>query len=490
VGYVIDRVLISARQEISHRFLACCFLATATIPAALPNHCLHVGVGVDVVGKGFDGYRWRLRCLRLSQAASLATGSPTSSPVPACRRFGTFWPALERINEKSSVAASSVSSVFSDRAARCLEDLVADHERQGGLDTDDVYRLMSAHGLDPDEAGDVLAQLKARGLDPSETGKIDLDDVLRSADLRDALGYLFEQIRGIALLAPEDEVALGRRIALGQAAELSLEACPDNRDLMLQVVDGRSAREALVLANVRLVVSIARRHQGLGMDLVDVVQEGIFGLIRAAEKFDYTLGYKFSTYATWWIRQSITRGVADRGRLIRLPVHYVETVNRVRKQSFTLGRRLGRPPKLKELAEDLGMEPATVQAALDHARLPVSLDAELPGTEMTLAEAVAYEAPGVEEEVFAELEREAVAARLDALRAFLVAHRSGVSAAGAEILERRFGFTDGRLWTLEELGQEFGVSRERVRQVQEKILSSPKLRELFADLDPLLETIL
>jgi RNA polymerase sigma factor (sigma-70 family) len=380
--------------------------------------------------------------------------------------------------------------VSSDRAARCLDDVVADHERQGGLDTDDVYRLITTHGLNPDETASVLARLKQLGLEPTETVKIDLDDVLRSADLRDALGHLFEQIRGIPLLAPEDEVALGRRIALGQAAELSLGASPESRDLMLQVVDGRSAREALILANVRLVISIARRHQGLGLDLVDVVQEGMFGLIRAAEKFDYTLGYKFSTYATWWIRQSVTRGVADRGRLIRLPVHYLETVNRVRKQSFALERQLGRPPKLMELARELAMQPATVQAALEHARLPVSLDAELPGTEMTLAEAVTYQTPDVEEEVFEELQRQAVAARLDALRTFLVAHRSGASASGTEILERRFGFTDGRLWTLEELGQEFGVTRERVRQVLDKILSSPKLRELFADLDPFLETTL
>jgi len=380
--------------------------------------------------------------------------------------------------------------VFTDRALRCLDDLVADHERQGGLDTDDVYRLVSAHGLDPDEAGTVLARLKQLGLSPTDTEKIDLDDVLRTEDLRDALGHLFEQIRNIALLAPEDEVALGRRIALGQAAQRSLETRPDNHDLMRQVLDGRSARELLVLANVRLVVSIARRHQGFGLELVDVVQEGMFGLIRAAEKFDYTLGYKFSTYATWWIRQSISRGLADRGRLIRLPVHYVETVNRIRNHSFSLERQMGRPPKLKELAEGLDMEPATVQAALDHARLPLSLDAELPGAEMTLAETIAYEVPGVEEEVLEALQRQAVAARLDALHAFLVTHRSGASASGAEILARRFGFADGRPWTLEELGQEFGVTRERVRQVQDKILSSSKLRELFADLDPRLETSL
>jgi RNA polymerase primary sigma factor len=229
------------------------------------------------------------------------------------------------------------------------------------------------------------------------------------------------------------------------------------------------------------LMSIARRYVGRGLELDDILQEGMFGLMRAADKFDYTMGYKFSTYATWWIRQSIERGIANTARAIRLPVHYVEEVNRVTSMRDRMERRLGRVPSLDELAFHLEIEKARVQAALDHARGCVSLDLLVGDGDVSLGDLLGSVGSSPQRQVEQKLIQETVAARLENYGAY--AQRPYQRINPVEVLKRRFGFMpDGRCRTLEDIGDEMGVTRERIRQIEKKALTDPYIRTLFSDL--------
>lgn len=375
----------------------------------------------------------------------------------------------------------------SERATACVVDVLADYERQGGLHPDDVHRLIARHDLDPQAAAEVFSQLTAAGIDMDHADEPvdDLDDI--ATGLPDSLGQFLRQAALVPLLTADQEVALGRRIEAGVRAREAMDQLGDEPALASQVEDGRKAYEHLVVANIRLVVSIAKRHQNQGLDLTDVIQEGFFGLLRAADKYDYTMGFKFSTYATWWIRQSITRGLANTGRLIRIPVHVLEVVRKVGATTAFLQARLGRSPTTSELAAELEMTPAKVQAVVDYSRLPVSLDAPVNGTDSTLGEWIGATVDSVEDQVLAELRAKDIAEAFSALDAYLKAYKQGATVHGAQILMRRYGFFDGRVWTLDEIGEEFGVTRERIRQIQNKILGSPRFREIFSSIDARLE---
>lgn len=362
-----------------------------------------------------------------------------------------------------------------------MADALADYERQGGLHPDDVYRLITRHDLDGTAASEVLAQLAAAGieldpLDGAEDGD-DLADV--GTGLPDSISQFLRQAARIDLLTAEQEVALGRRIEAGARAQAAIDDRGDSPAWRLQVEDGHRAHDHLVLANIRLVVSIAKRYQGQGLDLPDLIQEGFFGLLRAADKFDYTKGFKFSTYATWWIRQSITRGVANTARLIRLPVHVMDDVKKVVSTTARLESRFGRTPTTSELAEELEMTPAKVQAIVDYSRLPVSMDAPVSGTDATIGQWLTVTVDGVEHQVLEDLQVQDVAAALRRLDQYLKAYKSGATVHGAQILMRRYGFFDGRPWTLEEIGEEYGVTRERIRQIEQKLLRSSMFLELL-----------
>ncbi|KQS66166.1 RNA polymerase sigma factor RpoD/SigA [Modestobacter sp. Leaf380] len=376
----------------------------------------------------------------------------------------------------------------SDRAAACVADVLADLERQGGLHPDDVHRLIARHDLDPAAAAEVFTELAAAGiqLEQADDAVDDLDDI--ATGLPDSLGQFLRSAARVALLTAEQEVALGRRIEAGVRAAEALDEFGYDSALSMQAEDGRKAYEHLVLANIRLVVSIAKRHQNQGLDLADVIQEGFFGLLRAADKYDYTMGFKFSTYATWWIRQSIARGLANTGRLIRIPVHVLDVVRKVAVTTTTLQTRLGRAPTTTELAEELDMTPAKVQAVVDYSRLPVSLDAPVSGTDATIGEWIGATVDSVEDQVLSDLRAQDLTEAFRALDAYLKAYKHGTTAHGAQILMRRYGFYDGRPWTLDEIGEEFGVTRERIRQVQNTILASPRFREIFSSIDTRLES--
>ncbi|MGW6933814.1 sigma-70 family RNA polymerase sigma factor [Lentzea sp. NPDC054927] len=274
-----------------------------------------------------------------------------------------------------------------------------------------------------------------------------------------------------ALLTAEEEVELAKRIEAGVFAQQILETAkrltPTRRDEMGELVrDGRRAKDHLLKANLRLVVSLAKRYTGRGMPLLDLIQEGNLGLIRAVEKFDYTKGFKFSTYATWWIRQAITRGMADQGRTIRLPVHLVEQVNKLARIKRDLHQTLGREATNEELAKEAGLNVDKVADLLDHARDPVSLDMPV-GTE--------EDAPlgdFIEDSDATDAESAVISGLLqDDLRRVLATLEPREQA----VIRLRYGLEDGQPRTLDQIGKRFGLSRERVRQIEREVMS--KLRQ-------------
>jgi RNA polymerase nonessential primary-like sigma factor len=274
-----------------------------------------------------------------------------------------------------------------------------------------------------------------------------------------------------ALLTAEEEVELAKRIEAGVFAQHVMETgkrlTPARRGELGELVrDGRRAKDHLLKANLRLVVSLAKRYTGRGMPLLDLIQEGNLGLIRAVEKFDYTKGFKFSTYATWWIRQAITRGMADQGRTIRLPVHLVEQVNKLARIKRDLHQTLGREATHEELAKESGLSVDKVADLLDHARDPVSLDMPV-GTE--------EDAPlgdFIEDSDATDAESAVISGLLqDDLRRVLATLEPREQA----VIRLRYGLEDGQPRTLDQIGKRFGLSRERVRQIEREVMS--KLRQ-------------
>jgi RNA polymerase primary sigma factor len=355
------------------------------------------------------------------------------------------------------------------KVVRCVADARADFERQGGLTADDVYRLVASHRLTPDEVVAVFAGLSDLGLDLDEGDDDQLDTAAFS-------GASINRLGSHSILTAADEVALGRRIRLGlEALERVASDGPSSAEAE-QIRDGREAHRALVRSNVRLVMSIARRSAGQGLDLDDLIQEGMLGLMRAADKFDHTLGFKFSTYATWWIRQSIERGLANSSRNIRLPVHVVEDMSRLRRIRQKMESVRGRAPTLQELSFELDMKPEKVSALMDYARGVVSLDL-LVGEDTTIGDLQSD--PGLSPQWIVENEilRNDVEARLQAVG-------NELGARAEDILRRRFGFAiEGELQTLDEVGKLHGVTRERIRQIESKTLKSDFVRDLFCDLE-------
>jgi RNA polymerase sigma factor (sigma-70 family) len=276
------------------------------------------------------------------------------------------------------------------------------------------------------------------------------------------------------LLTAAEEVDLAKRIEAGLFATEALAGHATTfvltaelrEELELIANDGQSAKNHLLEANLRLVVSIAKRYTGRGMSLLDLIQEGNLGLIRAVEKFDYTKGFKFSTYATWWIRQAITRSMADQSRTIRLPVHLVEQINRLVRVRRDLSVLLGREPSTVEIANELEIEPFKVIELLGYDREPVSLDQTVgEDGESQLGDFIA------DGDAFASTDNVSYAL----LKAEVSSVLDTLSEREREVIRLRFGLDDGRQRTLDEIGREFGLSRERIRQIEKGTMT--KLRE-------------
>ena len=335
-----------------------------------------------------------------------------------------------------------------------VEELVESGKNKGTLTLKEVADQLEGVELEPDQLDKILDMLDTLGVDvvseielpepealPEETGNIDDLDlcVPEGISTDDPVRMYLKEIGKVPLLTADEEIALAKRMEEGD----------------------EEAKRKLAEANLRLVVSIAKRYVGRGMLFLDLIQEGNLGLIKAVEKFDYRKGYKFSTYATWWIRQAITRAIADQARTIRIPVHMVETINKLIRVSRQLLQEYGREPQPEEIAREMGISEEKVREIIKIAQEPVSLETPIGEEEDShLGDFIPDdEAPAPAE-----------AAAFTLLREQLMSVLSTLTPREEKVLRLRFGLDDGRARTLEEVGKEFKVTRERIRQIEAKAL--------------------
>jgi RNA polymerase primary sigma factor len=305
-----------------------------------------------------------------------------------------------------------------------------------------------------------------------------LDD-LANIDTDDTIGLYLKEVSRVPLLTAEEEVELAQRIERGRMAreELARGNVNTRRRIELRrlIEDGWAAREHLITANSRLVISVAKKYMGRGVPFLDLIQEGNIGLIRATKKFDYRRGHKFSTYATWWIRQAVTRAIADQGRTIRVPVHMGDQINKLLRIQHQLTQRLGREPSVEELADALDVPPKKVENMIQVARRPLSLETPTDDEEdSVLGDFIEDdEAPAPDD-----------MATYNLLREHLEEVLNGLPPREVRILQLRYGLLDGQAYTLEEVGRKMGVTRERVRQIEAQALSRlrhPTIRRKLRD---------
>ena len=322
------------------------------------------------------------------------------------------------------------------------------------IDVSDVLDLIGTADMDNPTLSEMQA-IEDEGLPANLDEPEALPEDVENAKLDDPVRMYLKEIGRIKLLTPEEEQEIAKKMAEGD----------------------EDARKRMSEANLRLVVSIAKRYVGRGMQLLDLIQEGNLGLMKAVEKFDYTKGYKFSTYATWWIRQSITRAIADQARTIRIPVHMVETINRVLRTSHSMVQKLGREPTTKEIADELHIEESKVEEVLKIAQEPVSLETPIGEEEDS------HLGDFIQDDEASQPSEEA---SYTLLREQLEEVLSTLTPREEQVLRMRFGLTDGKPHTLEEVGKEFDVTRERIRQIESKALRklrhpsrSKKLRDFL-----------
>lgn len=355
-----------------------------------------------------------------------------------------------------------------------LEDLHSRARQRGFLMMAEVQQELEDVAAPPEAFESVFDALSGAEVEIREDTPEAIFGVLPSADeieVSDPVRMYLQEIGRVPLLDAQQEVELSMQMESGLRAAPKLDAESElspaekvilERDVRL----GKRAQERLVEANLRLVVSIAKKYVGRGMPLLDLVQEGNLGLMRAVEKFDYRKGFKFSTYASWWIRQAVTRALADQGRTIRVPVHMVETINKLAGVQRALSQELGREPTIEEIAADLELEPAKVTELRRIAQDPLSLETPLgEEDDSTLGDFV----PDLDAEA------PVAAASFRLLQDYLRVVLDELSDREREVLIMRFGLRDGNIKTLEEVGKHFKVTRERIRQLETKALA--KLRQ-------------
>lgn len=312
-----------------------------------------------------------------------------------------------------------------------------------------------------------------------ETTRELIFDDLQNIDTDDTIGLYLKEVSRVPLLTAEEEVELAQRIERGRMAREELArgnvSIRRRHELRRLIEDGWAAREHLITANSRLVISVAKKYMGRGVPFLDLIQEGNIGLIRATKKFDYRRGHKFSTYATWWIRQAVTRAIADQGRTIRVPVHMGDQINKLLRTQHQLTQRLGREPSVDELALALDVPPKKVENMIQVARRPLSLETPTDDEEdSVLGDFIEDdEAPPPDD-----------TATYNLLREHLEEVLNSLPPREVRILQLRYGLLDGQAYTLEEVGRKMGVTRERVRQIEAQALSRlrhPTIRRKLRD---------
>ena len=379
-----------------------------------------------------------------------------------------------------------------------LRDLLAKGKKKGKLDSGELMETLDDLNLESEQMDQVYDSLEALNIDIStdedilpdladeepaaeeiaeveEEELVDPNSLVNSFSIDDPVRMYLKEIGKVPLLNPDEEIVLAQAMSAGAEAKARLDELEEQRkngetpeispeeEAQLRKVyqKGESSKQKLAEANLRLVVSIAKRYVGRGMLFLDLIQEGNLGLIKAVEKFDYTKGYKFSTYATWWIRQAITRAIADQARTIRIPVHMVETINKVIRVSRQLLQELGHDPSPNEIAAEMGMPVEKVREILKIAQEPVSLETPIGEEEDShLGDFIPDEGASEPSE----------AASFTLLKEQLMDVLSTLTPREEKVLKLRFGIEDGRSRTLEEVGKEFNVTRERIRQIEAKAL--------------------
>lgn len=396
--------------------------------------------------------------------------------------YNKFDSGLDEINGSKDGTETSESTeepiVLSPE--EILEKLVALGRTQGYVAYDDVLRLMPEAENNMDQVEDVFAALFEQGIEVGQAREEESDEPsdidaeiseeenfdLSQIEIDDSISLYLKEIGRVPLLTAEEEVSLAKRMEKGREARNKLSQGIDNweeRERLLWLVrDGQAGQEHLIKANSRLVVSVAKKYVGRGVPFLDLIQEGNIGLIRAVKKFDFRRGFKFSTYATWWIRQAVTRAIADQGRTIRVPVHMYEQINRLTRTSRQLVQELGRDPTTEEIAEELGVSPRKVEHIMRVSQRPLSL--EMPVGE----EEDSYLGDFIEDE---DADAPSEAAGQQILREVIDEIFQSLTPREVRILQLRFGLVDGYCYTLEEVGKKFGVTRERIRQIEAQALS-------------------
>ncbi|MDD5369748.1 MAG: sigma-70 family RNA polymerase sigma factor [Anaerolineaceae bacterium] len=388
------------------------------------------------------------------------------------------YPAIARLIElgrqKSYVTIDDILHFFPD-AEQDVEQL---EEAFAALMSAGIPYVEDVASIEEPSEDELSADDETDEEDDEHAREIALDD-LANIDTDDTIGLYLKEVSRVPLLSAEEEVELAQRIERGRMAreELARGNVSNRRRLELRrlIEDGWAAREHLITANSRLVISVAKKYMGRGVPFLDLIQEGNIGLIRATKKFDYRRGHKFSTYATWWIRQAVTRAIADQGRTIRVPVHMGDQINKLLRVQHQLTQKLGREPSVDELAVSLDVPPKKVENMIQVARRPLSLETPTDDEEdSVLGDFIEdVDAPPPDE-----------TATYNLLREHLEEVLNGLPPREVRILQLRYGLLDGQAYTLEEVGRKMGVTRERVRQIEAQALSRlrhPSIRRKLRD---------
>ena len=400
-------------------------------------------------------------------------------------------PAKGTLDEKALASLPAARLLTNNEK---LKELFAKGKKKGKLDAGELSEVLDEMDLESEQMDSIYDSLEQLGIEvgaedfladlPDDDGEpameeiaeieeeelVDPNTLVDSFNIDDPVRMYLKEIGKVPLLTADQEVELATVMSAGREAEERVaqaeadgETIPEEElaALKKQIKAGEKAKQQLAEANLRLVVSIAKRYVGRGMLFLDLIQEGNLGLIKAVEKFDYTKGYKFSTYATWWIRQAITRAIADQARTIRIPVHMVETINKVIRVSRQLLQELGHDPSPEEISEEMSMPVDKVREILKIAQEPVSLETPIGEEEDShLGDFIPDEAASEPSE----------AASFTLLKEQLVDVLGTLTPREEKVLKLRFGIEDGRTRTLEEVGKEFNVTRERIRQIEAKAL--------------------